>query len=362
MERPPFSRLSAIAARKAKVLSLRAFLTRLIWLCVLPLLLLAIYIAVNHVETLQAQRDEEASDQALNVATAIDRQIKEQIAALEMLAASPLLDDPLRLNEFYNQARVFRESFGGHVILADLSMQMLLHTREPFGAVLPKLPQPSGHAAAPAVLETGKPAVGDMFFGPIAKEPLVAVAAPVIRDDRTRLLLLSIIETRQFQRRLDEVSLRVGWSLTVLDGKNEIMARGSSSEMEGLHSGKEPAERFIAKSAVSHWSVVLEVPRSVYRGPIVAATAALAVTILAATLFSVLGGRLAAHRLARSVTSLAETSPNASSRPTIAEIEAVRQTLKEAAAAQKSAESTLRESEERFAKAFENSPDAITIT
>jgi hypothetical protein len=129
-------------------MTVQSFLTRLIWLAVLPLILLAAYLAIDHVRTLQAEFDREATDQARNFATAVDREIETQIQALQLLATSPRLDDPSRLNEFYKEAQGFRETFGTHVILADTSMQMLLNTRTPFGTALPKLPRPRGRAAA----------------------------------------------------------------------------------------------------------------------------------------------------------------------------------------------------------------------
>ena len=51
---------------------LATFLSRLIWLCVLPLLLLATWLAVDSVRTIQAQRDQEATNLARNVAAALD--------------------------------------------------------------------------------------------------------------------------------------------------------------------------------------------------------------------------------------------------------------------------------------------------
>jgi PAS domain S-box-containing protein len=344
----PLCRSSHRARKSLKTVSISTFLAGLIAVCVAPLLLLAIYLAVSYVQTLQTEREEDASLQARNVATIIDRQVSSQIAALQVLAAAPFLDDPPRLEEFYTQALAFPESLGGHVVLADLSMQMLFNTRTPFGASLPKLPRPQGHAAAPTVLKTGKPAVGDMFIGPIAKAPLVAVAVPVVRDGKTKFLLLSIIETSQFQQRLEEMLIPAGWSLTVFDGKDEVMARRSPAKPEDLPVGQAPLRRFVAKSRVSHWSVVLEIPGSVYQTPIVAAASALVAVILAATVVSVLGARLASRRLAASVSALVETPARQVAGPVIAEIDAVRQTLATTAEAREAAEAQLRESNQRF--------------
>lgn len=121
MSLTPFDRQADTAGKRIRTISLSTFLGGLICLCVLPLVLLAVYLAISHILTLQAQHDEAADEQARNISAAVDRRIRTQIAALELLAASPLLDDPPRLSEFYKEAQAFRESFGGHVILADLS-------------------------------------------------------------------------------------------------------------------------------------------------------------------------------------------------------------------------------------------------
>ena len=184
--------------------------------------------------------------------------------------------------------------------------------------------------------------MGDMFFGPVAKEPLVAVVVPVIREGGTRYLLLSTIATRKFQRGLDEVAVPRGWSLTLLDGKGDVMARSPAN------GGKqEPAEslrgRFSAKSGLSYWSVVLDVSPRVYRAPIVMSAIALGVAILLFTLLSIVTGRIVGRRLARSVASLVEPlSPD--SPPYITEVEEARRVLRNAAEAREAAESLRRES------------------
>ena len=95
---------------------------------------------------------------------------------------------------------------------------MLFNTRVPFGAPLPTLPRPKGRAAAPAALETGKPAVGDLFVGPIANQPLVAIAVPGLHEGKIDFLVLAIFDARAFQSRLEKVELPRGWSLALLDG------------------------------------------------------------------------------------------------------------------------------------------------
>lgn len=335
-------------SNKRQAMSLHAFLTRLIWLCVLPMVLLAGYLAIEHVTSLQSQRDQHAADLVCNVATAIDRHLDARIAGLRVLATSPLVDDPKRWHELYQEAQGFRESFGSHVVFADPSLQMRFNTRVPFGESLPKLPTPKGHAAAPEALETGRPSVGDLFLGPIAKEPLVAVVVPVLREGRTRFLLLSTIEASQFQRSLDQVALPAGWFLTLLDSKQEVIARRVPPGVTAVP--VRPANAsvkgcFAAPSSVTRWTVVLDIPHAIYRAPAMTAATTLVVAILIVTLISVLGGRLAARQLGRAVQALAQTTPPPAGRPLIAEIEAVGRMLADATIMREKAEAKRREAE-----------------
>jgi len=308
---------------------LRTFLSRLIWLCVLPLLLLAAVLAVQHVRSLQTQYDRQAQNMALNIVTAIDRQLKGRIAGLQMLALSPMADDPDRWDELYQEAQGYRQSFGSHVLLADTSMQMRFHTRVPYGQALPKWPNPKGHDAASEALATGRPAVGDLFLGPIAKEPLVAVAVPVLHENRVRFLLLSTIEAKQLQERLDQVALPDGWVLALRDSQKEIIAQRRPPGTAAVPDRPTGAKGHLSLpcTLAPRWSVTLDIPAGRYSAPIMTATLMLAGSILMATLISVLGARLAGRRLGRAVESLMHVPAHPMKGPRIAEIETVSQAL-----------------------------------
>ena len=347
--------------KRTRPVSLRVFLTRLIWLCVLPLFLLAMWFAFVHVRTLRSQKDLEIADRAHNVAVAVNRIVESHIAGLRQLAASPHLDNPDRREDLHRAAQGFKDSFGCDMILSDPSMRMLLHTGVPYGKPLPMLPRPRGHAAAPAALETGKPALGDLFIGSLNKKPLVAAAVPVIREGKARFLLLSIMPADMFQRYLESVALPAELTLKLLDGGNETIARRPPGPDRGKSSGPEDFRRFSAKLPSFRWSVVIEVPSRVYNAPIYATSSALAAAIAFFTFASILIGKLAGRRLSVSVEALAGGAPNPPDIPPIAEIEKARGLMKEADAARRSAESTLRESEERYRSLLEAAPVAIGV-
>lgn len=328
-------------------MTLQKLLTRLILFCVCPLILLSIFLAAYNVLSKQDDRDIEASNLAKNFAVAIDQHLQARISALHMLAESSLVDDPAKWKDFYREAQGFRQGFGSHVILADPQLRMLVNTRAPFGAPLPFLPPSKGRAAAPTALKTGKPAVGDIVFGPVAKEPLVAIAVPSLREGKVACLLLTTMETRQFQALIDEVSLPAGWALSLLDGNSSMIAGRVPPD---FNAGRDvdASGRFTVKSSTSSWSVVLEIPRPIYRQPLVEAAAALAFVIFCAALISLLGGLLVSRRLAKAVASLAEPSVTGTPSPDIAEIAAVRCLLDESAEKQQGANARLQESAEEI--------------
>lgn len=344
-----------------KTLSLHAFLTRLIWFCMGPLLLLAAYLSFVNVRDRQAVHDREAANLAKGIATMIDQHLSARISALHMLAESSLVDDPSRWEDLYREAQGFHQGFGTHVILADLDMRMRFNTRVPFGSDLPLLPRPEGHAAVPTVLETGKPAVGDSFFGPIAKEPLVAIVVPAMREGKIAFLLLTIFETTQFQTLLDQISLPEGWALTLMDGKQETLARRASPDFSETMARDAPG-RFEVKSTASPWSVLLIIPRNVYRQPLMQSAFVLVATLLGVTLVSLLAGNWFGRRLSRSLASLTGALPPAAKMPVITEIEAARHLLDEVAAARESSEKEVRISEERYRSFFEAANVGKSVT
>jgi len=336
-------------------LTLKTFLTRLIWLCLLPPLLLAAYLAMSQLREIQAQRDVEASSLAKALASAIDQDLEGRIAALQMLAGSAPVGDSTRWMELYQGAQGFQQSFGAHVILAGLDGQMLFNTRVPFGSPLPSLPRPKARSAAALALQTGKPAVGDVVDGPVARMPLVAVAAPIRRKGEVTFLLLSTFETRQLQKHLDQISMPAAWSLTLADSGGRTIAQRAPA---GFKPSAEAQSRlrFASKSPVSDWSVVVEIPEQASREPLLRAAGGLALALLGAAVVSLIGGAAAGRRLSGAVAALARPRTPGDRAQGIAEIADVRRHLDAAAAERQHAEADLRRSEQRFRSMFEDSP------
>jgi PAS domain S-box-containing protein len=335
---------------KARPLS--SVLARLIWLCMAPLVLLAVWLAWSHIQVLETKHLREADNLARNFAAANDRFLDARLRALNILAISPLADDPRRWPELYCEARGFMESFGNHVIFADEQRQMLFNTRQSYGTPLPRLPDSRGKTAAPLALETGKPQVGDIVFGPIAKIPLLAIVVPVLREGRPTRLMLSTLEAGQFQERIETLALPEDWSIALQDGTGADIARRSPPGFDSARD-VDADHRFVVRSERSPWATVLEIPRSNHGGELHRAMLFLAAVILMAILLGVVGGMLASRYISQQVQTLTldEASVTLSN---IEEIAAARHKLDQVQAAQ-------RASEERFRRLFDDAPVALGL-
>lgn len=329
-------------------LTLKSFLWWLTGLSALPLLALAIYLAYVYVETRHDEAEGDAALRASNFATVIENRLGAQVAGLQMLAASPSLADPSRFGEFYVEAQSYRSYFRGHVILADPSLQMIANTRSPYGTALPRLPAPrgGGPSAALAALASGKPTISDIVDGPVAHEPLVAIAVPVMREGKPIYLLLATIETAQFQAEIDKMAISEAWTLALLDGRGGTIAH--SSAVAASTGAKAEPRKIVHRVAMTSWRVVMEIPPEVWRAPTVAAAMAVLAMLVAAIIASLMVGRQASRLLLRAVSSLAHARETTTAPPlAVTEIEQVRAKMDGAAV-------SLRESEARYRALFDN--------
>ncbi len=332
---------------------LASFIRRLIWLCMAPLLLLSAWLAWSNLQEQEAKHLREGDNLAHNTALSIDRYLDSRIKALNMLAVSPLLDDPRRWPDLYAEAQGFKDNFGTHVIFADHARQMLFNTRQPYGTALPLLPESRGQSAAPRALETGKPQVGDIVFGPVANRPLVAIAVPVLREGKPTRLMLSILDTTQFQERINQLALPPGWSLALQDSTGANIARRAPPDFDSTHDVTDN-HRFVVHLEQSPWSVRLEIPRSSHWAAFSRSAMALGITIVIATLLAMAGGIWAGRRIGRQVEALAGATGKNAPLIEISEIDSAARRLAEVQAARDA-------SETRFHQLFDLAPLPLAL-
>lgn len=301
-------------------------LRRLVWLGLLPLLVLAVGLAAYHVQTGLTQLEASAKRRVIIYGAQVDGFLEARIQSLEMLAQSPLADDPGRWPDLYTEAQAFQRSFNSHVIFADAQRQMLFNTRVPLGTLLPRLPEAQqGRSAAPLALTSGKPAVGDIVMGPVTKQPLVAIVVPGLRNGQVRHLLLVTTTTRELQQRVDALPLDRNWAITVRDSTGAVIAKSVPAGFDPAGE-VDPQWRFTTTSHYSPWTVSVEIPRSVVRQPLYASALLLLAGITLATLAGLLGPRRLARRIERQAVALVDTGAERPV-PDIEELVAARERL-----------------------------------
>ena len=343
---------------------LSSAIKKIIWLCILPLFLFAIGLTGYQVNVIRRQHVEQAAVLSDNFMLNIDNGLKERINALNMLAVSPLVDDLSRWSELYQLAEGFNKSFGSHVVITDggPSPQLLLDTRVPFGSALPKVPKPNGRLAGPTAMQTGKPAVSDLFFGPVAQKPLLGIAVPALRKGMARYAVLTTVDRDFFQKIVDNFNLPSGWFIALRDAQGDAIASRP-------HAFAEPhAATCTTHSQVSGWTVTVGIPPNSYWSPLVNTGIALGAALFGVTLAGVLGGQWTGRRLGQAIASLAQTPAPGTPPPDIVEIAAVRQLLDDDARIRAATEQTLRNSREalqrseaRFRTLAEFAPVGIAI-
>jgi PAS domain S-box-containing protein len=338
-------------------LPLSSFLRRLIWLCMLPLVALAALLGLQQVRLTMAESERAAQQRLQSAVLTLDLKLTHRLRMLEVLAQSPELDEPRHLPGYGAQAMAFRSRMGSEIILADREGQMLAHTALPPGSALPKVPRSKGRSALLQVLDSKQSAVGDVVFGPVAKQALVALAAPVLRADRITAVLLTVLDQASFDHLLPTDQLPQGWVLSIQDSLGQsITQRGKVTSAPHAE-----ARRFVAVSTVAPWQVALSIPVQQFEAPLRSGAWKVTALLLAVTGIGALGGTLASRRLARAVSGLSQGDTEAEGNDTVEEVAAARRLLKENQAARAMAQAALEASQRTFQALFDGMPDAIVF-
>ncbi len=335
--------------------SLQWFFTRLFWLCLAPLVLLAAWLACVQVQALQARQAALAGQLAADVAASIEQRLASRMAAMRMLAASPLLDDPAHWQSALPLALAYRRTEGDDLLLTDADLQPRMATAHPPGTVLAPLRGAAVRLAAQQAIESGQPVLGDLDSDTPAGPPGLATVVPVLRAGLAPRLLVVLTDQDRVQQRLARLSLPVGWGVALRDGRGVQLAQhgwAANPADAAADAGLSQVQRL----RLGGHSVVVSVAPQVVRAPVRAATLALAGAVLSASLLGLAGAHLASRRLGRLLAQLLQTEDSAAPDPDVAEIAAIRQALVDAARRRAEADATLLASEARFRQLFHQSP------
>ena len=351
--------------------SLQWFFTRLFWACLAPLVVLAAWLACAQVQAVQARQAGLASQLAAEVTAKVDQELASRMAALRLLAASPVLDNPALWAQALPLALAYRRTTGDDLVLADADLQPLFDTAQPGVAVPAALRGAAVRAAARRAIERGTPVVGDLDAQATPGRSLVATVVPVLRNHQPPRLLLVLVDKDMVQQRLSRHSLQPGWGLALADSRGVLLARhgwaADAADPVDPASPADPADLAgegaaaaglvqVQRSMLTGHSVIVSVAPAVHRAPVLAAGLALAGAVLSASLLGLVGAHLASRRLGRLLGQLLQADDSNAPEPGVAEIAAIRRALGDAARRRAEGEATLLASEARFRQLFHQSP------
>jgi PAS domain S-box-containing protein len=150
-----------------------------------------------------------------------DRELATSIAILQTLATSTRIDEEDHRRFHERATETLKHSGGDNIVLFDTELQGLVSVAHPFGTPLPKL----RHDRFPAVMTSLQPAVSDLFVGQVSRQPQVAVAVAVVRDDRAIGRLEMVFKPARFQQIIERHGFDPGWTVAILDLTGHIVAR-----------------------------------------------------------------------------------------------------------------------------------------
>jgi len=255
----------------------------LFWLvaaCILPASLMAIALVAYNFQLGQARALADSLDTARALAAVVDRDLASAEAALFALRTSPYLSAN-DLAGFHGQANeTLRDQNFTNIVLIDATGQQQINTLMPFGVPLPSKGIPD---TLQNIFATGKPAITDLFQGPVMGAPTVAVAVPVWRNGQVVYILGAGITPPRLASILERERLPSDWIGVILDSSGVIVARTHDAGRYVGHRGAPAIVKRMAqvpegslemdtlegiavttvysRSAVSNWTVAIGIPR-----------------------------------------------------------------------------------------------------
>lgn len=190
--------------------------------CILPMAVVAAFLIFDFYKHEQNQLTSNAISRARAMISVVDRDFASIQAALQALSSSHLLakDD---LAGFRIQAiDALRNLQVESILVLDTTGQVLASTRRPFGAMLPRITNPP---LWKRILETGKPGVSDLFFGPLPGRLILTISVPVQRNGSTIYLLNAIVAPAQLSSVLTEQKFPDSWRVAIIDSSGSAVAR-----------------------------------------------------------------------------------------------------------------------------------------
>lgn len=267
--------------------AVRARLVLLVTSVLLPLILLTALVIVGSYYRGKRGAENTVLRTAQAAMAAVDGELQNEIAALEVLALLPDLQNG-NFAAFNADAQRFLTRFPKDTGLAvsDPDNQIIYSSRRELVAPFAKRPEPE---KANTVFKTGKPYVSDVFPGRLAGRPVLSVNVPVRRNGEIVYVLSMGASRLNYSNVLAAQNISKDWVIAIFDSEGHHVARlprlpgdeitsaspslrpqlpvegdriVNSISLEGA-----PLLTAIAHSKTGGWVVALGLPLEVISGP-----------------------------------------------------------------------------------------------
>lgn len=198
----------------------------------LPLILATGIIVYQNYQVARRDAAERVLQATRGTMVAVDRELQNLVAALQVLALSPaLLEDDMAPFRREAERFVSRYPAGHTIVVADRSGQQVFNSGISGGATLP---MKSDLESVRIVFETGRPYVSNVFIGAVAKRPIFTINVPVFRGAEVIYDLSFNPPTERFLDMIDDQRLPADWVISIFDREAKHVARRPLLPAEGL--------------------------------------------------------------------------------------------------------------------------------
>src|SRR6185369_14078813 len=161
--------------------TIRSQLTCLVVTCVLPVWLVAGFLVFHAYSAKRNQINRNVLETTRAMTMVVDRELSSVQAALRALATSPAFANGDFAAVHRQTLELLKSYPGADIIVADATGQQLVNSYRSYGDSLPKR---KNLEAVRSVFESGKPLVGDLFYGAVTRRPMIGIDVPVFRDGK----------------------------------------------------------------------------------------------------------------------------------------------------------------------------------
>jgi signal transduction histidine kinase/ActR/RegA family two-component response regulator len=191
----------------------------------IPILAFIGFLLFQYSVSERAHLEGEAIGSAQRISVAVDRELANLVAALDVLSLSAAVDEE-DWEAFHAQVKRMRDAQGMTAVLRDMTGQQIVNARLPYGAPLPTI-RLDGEELA---WKDGRFFVSNLYTGPVSHQPVFSVTVPVMKNGERRYLLSLSLPAERIRDLILKEQPSADWTIAVVDRNGVILARNNRHE------------------------------------------------------------------------------------------------------------------------------------